>query len=106
MSSKPQALRGLTGIQRYKEPRLVCIYFLCRKGAVIYVGRSTNFQSRAAEHRIYRKHDAVYILPCKKCQLGKLERKFIRLLAPRYNYTHNPRVYRDIKYAHEARLAA
>ena len=61
------------------------IYFLIRKGQVVYVGRSVCVQMRLAQHIREKKFDAYAWVPCLSVDAEELERRYIRSLKPRLN---------------------
>ena len=79
------------------------VYFLCDKGAVVYVGQSICVIGRVGTHvhQGIKKFDKAYFLPCPKEELDSIEIHFIRELNPKYNggfmgaNTKRKRIQRD-----------
>ena len=73
----------------------VCVYFLVRAGAVVYVGKSKCVEKRVQQHRVARKvFDAVYVLPCALEDVDYLEAGLIIRMRPELNNA-TPLVDRD-----------
>jgi hypothetical protein len=86
------------------SPILRCgVYALCKRGVVIYVGKSKSLYSRIYTHKHFANRgakgrpipdwlpikgiqfDEVFIRPCLIDDLDRLEREMINLYKPRYN---------------------
>lgn len=93
-------LKGFTDI----SPILRCgVYALCKRGVVIYVGKSKSLYSRIYTHKHFANRgakgrtvpswlptkgiqfDEVFIRPCRLEELDTLEAEMINLYKPRYN---------------------
>jgi hypothetical protein len=70
----------------FHAPRMAWpgVYFLCREGAVVYVGQGKIAGSRAMQHKD-KQWDEVFVLPCKQDQLNRVEAALISVLKPPYN---------------------
>ena len=60
------------------------VYFLLHRGEVVYVGQSVNVYSRIAQHT-FKEFDSFAYIPCRECNLDKLESLYIHVLQPRLN---------------------
>jgi hypothetical protein len=83
----PAALAGLGRLEWWRGPR-PGIYFLLRKGRVVYVGQN----SGSVDARIYshstdrtKPFDDAWWFPCARANLNELERHYIDLFHPPYN---------------------
>lgn len=91
----PFALPSLP-IERISQlPEKSCIYFVYRKMAVLYIGKSTNLKSRwmaHQKHEFLQDIDSVCIswLECDSDQLDATERFFIDQYLPRLNKQYVP----------------
>lgn len=66
------------------------VYFLCKKGEVVYVGQSSTPVSRIAQHSASKKDfDRVYLLPVPAYELNNVEAAFIHLLRPSQQGYHH-----------------
>jgi len=82
----PIALREIAGLCDITDETLrTGIYFLCRDGALLYVGQSINVAYRVAEHSRRYEFDAVFFLPWPRDDLDRLEAALIRTLRPPIN---------------------
>lgn len=66
-------------IPRYftrKSVNLTGIYFLFRKGRLIYIGQTTNLHSRLSSH-VQKKYDYVRFIECDESQLNEYETRWI-----------------------------
>ena len=61
------------------------VYFLIRKGRVMYVGQSVNVFSRISAHAQERVFDRMAWLPCGAHEIDKLEATYIHLFRPDWN---------------------
>lgn len=62
------------------------IYFLLRRGRVIYIGKTTNILGRIKQHSHMRKlYDSVRLIPCHEMAMSKYEKRWIIKFQPRYN---------------------
>jgi len=80
--------------------RWVGIYFLLSNGEIVYVGQSTDVDSRIAGHvsatkKNKKEFDSAFWIEVPEHDLGPYEGAFIRALAPRYNWTAPKDVARD-----------
>jgi hypothetical protein len=60
------------------------IYFLVRQNKVVYVGQGVNCGSRSLSHAD-KEFDHVFVMPCPRAELNRVEAAFISLLKPEYN---------------------
>lgn len=79
----PASIEGIEGLKPYTPTPVV--YFLCRDGAVMYVGQSVNITSRLQAHVPSKAFDSVYVLPCSAENLTTLETHWIETLRPPLN---------------------
>ncbi len=77
-----------------------CVYFLCRDGIVVYVGRTTNIAHRIGAHirQGEKKFDEVFTLPIKPERLGIVERHYINLFKPEYNQAGYSKESKPLEY--------
>jgi excinuclease UvrABC nuclease subunit len=61
------------------------VYFLLRRGKIVYVGQSKNPLFRIGQHATRLKFDAFAVLPCAMEDLLVFEGAFILKFRPRYN---------------------
>jgi hypothetical protein len=102
----PVSWRGqVAGVPRELEPiadclrefpvgitrSVACVYFLVRKGMVVYVGMSDLLFSRILVHRRDKVFDRVLFLSVQPEAMSTVEAAFIRVFKPEYNApsTHN-----------------
>ena len=64
-----------------------CIYFLCKKQKVVYIGQSTKLFSRLEDHVTKKDFDDVFFFHCPENQLSEIENALITYLKPKYNKT-------------------
>jgi hypothetical protein len=82
----PTHLREIVGLCDITDEIMrTGIYFLCRDGALLYVGQSVNAASRVAEHYKRYELDTVFFLPWPGDDLNRLEAALIRALRPPLN---------------------
>lgn len=82
----PNSLREIAGLCDITDEIMrTGIYFLCRDGALIYIGQSVNAASRISDH--YRKYEfeTVLFLPWPADDLNRIEAALIRALRPPLN---------------------
>ncbi len=60
------------------------IYFLVCKNKVVYVGQGVNCGSRSLSHQD-KEFDHVFVMPCPRAELNRVEAAFISVLKPQYN---------------------
>jgi hypothetical protein len=63
------------------------VYFLCRDGALLYVGQSVDVITRFGQHRRHFDFDTALFMPCAPEDLDRVESEFIRELRPPMNGT-------------------
>lgn len=64
-------------------PKSCGIYFLIRKGEIVYVGKTTDVFQRLSKHRRDGKlFDAYNFMPCREGQLDELESRYIAAFLP------------------------
>lgn len=61
------------------------IYFLIRKGVIVYVGRAIHVEARIISHMKQKKFDAWHWVPCSVKDAPSLERSYIDALDPILN---------------------
>lgn len=66
-----------------------CIYFLCRKEKVVYVGQAENVHQRLVEHYRNKMFDSVFYLRVPANKMNKIEHALIAELNPEYNRTNS-----------------
>jgi hypothetical protein len=82
----PASLREIVGLCDITDECLrTGIYFLCRDGALLYVGQSVNAAGRIAEHYRRYEFETVYFLPWPADDLNRMEAALIRALRPPMN---------------------
>jgi hypothetical protein len=82
----PVSLREIVGLCDITDEILrTGIYFLCREGALLYVGQSVNATTRVAEHYRRYEFDSVFFLPWPADDLNRIEGALIRALRPALN---------------------
>jgi GIY-YIG catalytic domain. len=64
-----------------------CIYFLCNKNQVVYVGQSENVHQRLLQHIKDKEFDSVFYLRVPANKMDKYEKSLIIHLKPKYNKT-------------------
>jgi hypothetical protein len=92
----PNQLSNLDGILELPVDQSISgIYFLCKNGEVVYVGKSTNVISRVATHSSENRKDfdKVFFLTVPKSELAALEKHYATILRPKYNVDENGRVF-------------
>lgn len=79
----PTPLQALP-VQRYvAHPS--CVYFLCRRGEVVYVGESQCLPHRLRRHHKEKTFDEVFWIPVPPKERLSVEQQFISALRPRLN---------------------
>lgn len=82
----PMAISGLAGLRELSTHHGVCgVYFLCRRGEVVYVGQSINVHARIYQHQGIKDFDSVFYICVPPDELDNWEGAFIRLLNPQQN---------------------
>ena len=82
----PSGLRQLAGLCDITDEIMrTGIYFLCRDGAVLYVGQSVNAAARITEHYRRYEFDTVFFLPWPGDDLNRIEAALIRATRPPLN---------------------
>lgn len=83
-------LTDLTG--RMPPPRTLTLYFLMRRGVVLYIGATIDARLRVRTHQLcpYKKFDRVMFLPVREGWDGPAERYWIATLCPQHNASDNP----------------
>jgi hypothetical protein len=66
-----------------KDFRVMGIYFLIRRGKIVYIGQTKNIIGRIANHVI--SFDKIRIIPCSKRDLKKYEKRWIIRFKPKEN---------------------
>jgi hypothetical protein len=82
----PAAMREIVGLCDITDEMIrTGIYFLCRDGALLYIGQSVNVGARIADH--YRRYEfnSVFFLPWPQDDLNRMEAALIRTLRPTLN---------------------
>lgn len=71
-----------------KDMRFSGIYFLIKKGKVVYIGKSIDVLCRAffGGHRIH--FDSVRVIKCDPKRLSEYERRLIIIFRPKHNKAH------------------
>lgn len=79
--------KQIAGMSVPVPPARCGVYFLLRKGRVVYVGQSTHIDARVADHRkaAWRVFDSFSYILCEKDQLNTLESLYIHLFLPEEN---------------------
>jgi len=72
------------------DPNKGIVYFLLRKGVIVYVGKTTTSYSRIGEHRSDKDFDSFSMLEVSREYLDQTEQKYIKKFMPEYNIAHNP----------------
>jgi hypothetical protein len=62
-----------------------CVYFLCRRRKVVYVGQSRNLPGRIEKHSTGKQFDTVLYRPVREKEMDWVERLWQVLLTPEYN---------------------
>jgi len=60
------------------------VYFLVRQNRVVYVGQGVNCGCRSLSHKD-KEFDHVFVMPCPRSELNRVEAAFISVLKPEYN---------------------
>jgi|GEM_PF-1168707 hypothetical protein len=82
----PAAIANVPNLERFVAMELLsCVYFLCLKGTVVYIGQSVELPQRIATHKKQKIFDSVYFVAVPKAMLDKVERHYIQTLKPRLN---------------------
>ena len=85
---RPIELLSASDIAAYARPWPSCgtgIYFLLKKGAVVYVGRALRVTQRIGWHIGTKDFDAWHWVPCAERHLDRTERAYINALMPPLN---------------------
>ena len=61
------------------------VYFLIRRGRIMYVGQSINPLCRLGQHAAERNFDSFVVLPCKQEDLSTIEGGYILKFRPPWN---------------------
>ena len=69
------------------------VYFLTRRGEVVYVGQTRKGMARPLSHKYDKDFDGIYIMPCEENMLDFVESKYIVKYKPEYNKTLNLEYY-------------
>ena len=69
------------------------VYFLLDGNEVVYVGQTSAGLGRPFQHMHDKVFDCVKIIPCKKCELDKMESAYITKYKPKYNRIINAALY-------------
>ena len=81
-------------IEARRAPDILCgVYFLIKKGEVVYVGQSKQFYSRLMQH-VHdddKEFDSYTFIVCDPEEVNALERNYIKRFKPRYNKTAGAR---------------
>lgn len=63
-----------------------CVYFLCDKKEIVYIGKSINLHNRVAnEHSRSKVFDRIYYLPVPHKKMDSTEKALILIFKPKYN---------------------
>jgi hypothetical protein len=82
----PATMREIVGLCDITDEILrTGIYFLCRDGALLYIGQSVNAAGRVAEHYRRYEFESVFFLPWPADDLNRIEAALIRTLRPTLN---------------------
>jgi excinuclease UvrABC nuclease subunit len=66
------------------------VYFLCKNGEVVYIGKSYNiFSNRHGKHRGWKDYDQVYAVIVNSDKLHNFELRMIKQFKPVYNVCNN-----------------
>jgi hypothetical protein len=85
IANTPESLSQFADRLYYTPAWVFCgVYFLVRDGRVVYVGQGVNCGSRSLSHSD-KKFDHVFVMPCPRQDLNKVEAAFISVLKPEYN---------------------
>jgi hypothetical protein len=76
-------------LQRVSINPIVGIYFLFRKGELVYVGQSTDIMQRIQQHRTDKVFDSFAYKQCDRRSLNEIEANTIAYYKPEYNIIHN-----------------
>lgn len=89
-----RSIANLCSLPELLSATITAVYFLCRGSEVLYVGQSTDVQSRICSHVKEGKieFDAAYFLPVTRSSLDAIEAAFIKTLRPKYNGNAGPRL--------------
>lgn len=68
----------------------VGIYFLIKRGRVVYVGQSTNIIARIAQHAASRSFGSWHWIQCTRDELNSAETQYIAALCPPWNKVGRP----------------
>lgn len=63
------------------------VYFLTRRGEVVYVGQTKKGMARPLAHKYDKDFDGIYIMPCDVKMLDFVESEYIVKYKPEYNKT-------------------
>lgn len=71
-----------------------CVYFLIRRGEIVYVGRAVRLFRRLGQHlHDGKEFDAFSFITCALEEVDVLEARYIEALKPRWNALSYPRVH-------------
>ncbi len=83
--TKIQGVKSLNRVPKNEYTSGHCVYFLCYKGEVVYIGRSENVFRRIQGHLGDKQFDDVFYVNVKPDQLSVVETSLIAELSPKYN---------------------
>ncbi len=81
----PTSIRYIENLRTIPREVMPGVYFLVRKGEVVYVGQSTGPMARVSSHKRDKKFDVAYMVPVPAYALNDVEEALIRLLSPVLN---------------------
>lgn len=70
--------------------RVSGIYFLIKKGKIVYIGQTVNLSNRlsASTYHPCRDYDYIRVVACDGCKMKYYERRWIIKFRPKYNHMH------------------
>lgn len=72
----------------FNDLRIVGVYFLMKKGRVVYIGKTTNGLRRLFSHNLMGLFDKIRIIECNKNKVDFYEKRWIIKFRPKYNRRH------------------
>lgn len=85
----PSGLIGVEQLYELSPHDQPVVYFLLRRGIIVYVGQSRCLTNRVRQHRDDKTFDRILYLNVPGSQMDEIERQYIEALRPEYNREYN-----------------
>lgn len=72
----------------FEDLRIVGIYFLMKRGKIVYIGKTKNLIGRLWNHGLLGKFDHIRIINCDESELDRYEKRWIIKFRPKHNRQH------------------